>query len=504
MRIKSPLTQIKNVSLKTKAFLIVLLAIAFPALGMVQAAQTVHMEGHVKSLNSTRGETEYKDSSSAKVDEVVQVQLWHHNREMPDKEKAHNTRVKFSIPNTQGKTHVITGTSSSDNGQTITDSTVVNTTLDRNRLEYIPGSAKFRYNKGAKDGKKECQTGMNFPPAHCYATVGISDEVVKGGVNLDKVRGGPLHGCNAFHETVIVQVRIKADVVTVNKYVRHVGQTEWKTSTNAKPGDDLEYMIRFKNAGNTRLDDVVVGDNLPKYNAYIPGSTKLKNTNYPNGTNIASDNITKGGINVGNYMPGSVAYVLIRVKLDPITAYEKCGGNYDLRNVGIVRPKGMNEHYNTAQVLVNVPCEEKPEEKNPVYSCDLLIADRVGNRTVNYRVNASAGGGAKIKNYVFDFGDGETFTTDKNTASHTYAKDGQYVTRVKVNVAVDSETRIAESDKCVAVINFTTPPKEVPPQKPGAPTQLPEAGPADTAAIVLLVTATSAGAYYMVARRGQL
>src|SRR3712207_7893476 len=31
------------------------------------------------------------------------------------------------------------------------------------------------------------------------------------GVNLDSVRGGPLTGCNAYHETVTVQGRVKAD-----------------------------------------------------------------------------------------------------------------------------------------------------------------------------------------------------------------------------------------------------------------------------------------------------
>src|SRR5690606_21972011 len=141
-----------------------------------------------------------------------------------------------TVPNSQGKTQVINGTSRSDNGNTISDNTTVNLSLERARVEYIPGTAKFRYNKGAADGDKSCQTGTQFPPERCYTTVKISDNVVTSaeGVNLDDVRGGPLTGCNAYHETVTIQVRVVADVVSVNKYVRHVGQgaDDWKTSTN--------------------------------------------------------------------------------------------------------------------------------------------------------------------------------------------------------------------------------------------------------------------------------
>lgn len=589
MRISKLVSKMKNISKKTSLFVMVPL-VSVAVLGLVTNtvnAGNVLMEGNTESLNVTQGQTTYGDSTNALVDDVVQVQLWYHNREVPEGEKALNTKVKFDVPTAQGKLQTIVGTTSSDNSNTVQDNTNVNLSLDRSRLEYIPGSAKWRYNKAAMEGDTTCQTGMNHAPERCYATVPISDSVVTSptGVNL-----GTTPGCNAYHATVTIQLRVRADVVSVNKFVRHKGQGSdaWKTETTAKPGDKLEYMIKFRNEGNTQLNDVMVGDNLPKYNSYVENSTNLKNGANPNGLHITNNNITRGGINVGNYMPGAVGYVWFEAALDPIQAYPKCGV-YDIRNVGVVRPAGMNEFYNTAIVKINVECaqvtpkfvcealdaekinrttfrftgrasaenatitsyafslngnqvqdsannvytltQETPGEytvslivktdkgntapsaactkkvtvvqqpSQPTFSCDALDVTKVSGRQVKYTARASAAGGAEIKWYSFNFGDGTTeFMTDQNTAEHTYAKDGQFTTRVKVGVMVDNALRIVESDKCAAVVNFTssspTPTTTTPPAAiSGKPTSLVNAGPGSVAAIFGAVTAAGAVAH---------
>jgi hypothetical protein len=253
-------------------------------------------------------------------------------------------------------------------------------------------------------------------------------------------------------------------------------------------------MIKFKNEGNTQLNNVMVGDNLPKYNAYVNGSTKLNNGANPNGLDITNDNITKGGINVGNYLPGAVGYVLIKVKLDPIQAYPKCGA-YDVRNVGVVRPAGMNEFYNTAQVIINVECQET---KEPTFRCDLLKADKADGRIVKYTVNAFAANGATIQRYVYNFGDGsQPLITTANTATHTYGTDGNFVTRVQVQFTVNNELKTAEGDQCAAPVNFAS----TPPKTTTTPGKLPETGAGSVAAIFSGVTALSTLAYHVVMRR---
>lgn len=499
MKIKSLISGITKTSNKTKAFLLIMLAIAFPAFSMVGAQNQVLMEGHTEALNITAGQTTYSDSVSAKVDEVVQVQVWQHNREMPDTTFANNNRVKVAVPTAQGKTQVITGTSSADNANTVTDTTTVNLSLDRARIEVVPGSAKFKYNKGAQDGRADCMTGVNFPPQDCFATVAVSETDLTDvdGINLDAVRGGPLKGCNAYHETVTVQVRVKADVVSINKYARHQGQgpNDWKTSITAKPGDSIEYMIRFKNEGNTQLNNVVVADNMPKYIGYVNGTTNLRNGANPNGLAINSDNLTKGGILVGNYLPEAVAYVSFKAKVDPIQAYEKCS-DYDTRNVGIVKPQGMNDFYNTAQVIIKVECKEVPPAD---YTCELLKVEQGQNRTAKFTVNARATGAASIRNYTFTFGDGKSVTTDKNVVEHTYAADGQYGARVTVLVSVNGQTKEVTSDACAAPVNFTGKP---PVKTVGTtPTTLPETGAGETILAFIGVATVSGVAYYAVIRR---
>ncbi len=450
------ITRILNkIASKPKTFmsaaLATLLIIGLTA-SMTQAANQATLEGNVTGLNVTTGETQYDDSTDLKVDEVAQIQLWQHNREAPGGTAAANNKVKFVVPSAAGKSQVVTGISSSDNSNTVTDTTQINLSLDKASLKYVAGSAKFRYNKGAVDGVQSCITGMEYPAESCYATVSISDDVVTTGVNLDVYRGSSLNGCNAYHETVIIQVRSVADSVSVNKYVRHLGQTtaDWKTSTDAKPGDELEYQIKFKNEGNTVLNDVMVGDNLPKYNAYVNGSTKIMNSNFPNGVAAGTDNITKGGINTGDYAAGAIGYVLIRVKIDPITAFERCG-IYEVANVGVVRPAGMNEFYNTAIVKINVECDDE-EEVEPVYACDSMSATMVSPNKYRFTTTGSASNGATITGYGFDFKDGSaTELTAQNNVEHTFAP-GTYNVVGTVIVSVNGESAVASSANCVANI----------------------------------------------------
>lgn len=148
------------------------------------------------------------------------------------------------------------------------------------------------------------------------------------------------------------------EAVAINVFSRRQGGDEhdWATSIEVDPGDRVEHLLRFENFGETVLEDVAVGANLPDYTAAIDGTTWLANGNNPEGILLSSDNITTGGIDVGSYAPGAVGYVMFAVEVDPVGAYERCG-TYSLRTVGIVRPAGMNEHYNTTGMDVIVDCE---------------------------------------------------------------------------------------------------------------------------------------------------
>lgn len=149
---------------------------------------------------------------------------------------------------------------------------------------------------------------------------------------------------------------LQGEVVTVNAYVRRSGggAEAWDVWTVVRPNEELEYGIRFENVGDRTLRDVMVGDNLPNYMSYVKRSARLRNGANPLGVAMENENITRGGINVGHYEPGAVGYVCFRAVVASISAFEKIG-TYDVRNVAVVRPAGMNEHYNIAKVLIDVP-----------------------------------------------------------------------------------------------------------------------------------------------------
>lgn len=346
----------------------------FVPLSAVQAANdSVAIEGDVKVANVTAGDTKYSPSVNAKVDDVVKVQVWYHNKEDANSGKlAKNLRVGIAIPTTAGKSQTINGKISADNSNTVSKNAAVNLSVNEASLEYVPGSAKWRHNTGAEQGKAECITG-NDPkgaPASCYTDTTISDDVAKGGAGVVLENTKP---CFAYEATVTVLMRVKASAVKVNKFVsKHDGDNNaknnnWQVTNTANAGDKMDYMIRFENKGNTTLNKVVVGDNLPDYMKYVPGSTYIYNANHPNGTPANTDNVWKGGINVGNYAPGTEGFVVFTVQLDQKNQFAKCG-NYVLTNVGVVRPEGMNEVYNTAKTTVNIPCQTIPGNINV---CDL-------------------------------------------------------------------------------------------------------------------------------------
>ncbi|PLS80746.1 hypothetical protein CYG49_04265 [Candidatus Saccharibacteria bacterium] len=373
----------KQVMLGLSAVVLAVSAVVTPMVSnahvAAQAAANVRLEGQVQVANVTTGETDYKDSVNAKVDDVVKVQVWYHNRENFDSNKvAQNLRVGINVPTAQGKNQTVTGTIKADNSNVVTDSAQVNLSLDNAYLEYVSGSAKWRYNKGANDGRKECQTGNKEVPANdpnkCYVTETISDDVTKGEMKIEDA----YKPCYAYESTITVLMRVKAKEVKVNKFVskhdgdNNVKNNDWQVKNEAKPGDKLDYMIRFENKGNVKLEDVVVGDNLPDYVEYVPGSTRIITGNNPNGVAAGTDNVYKGGINVGSYAPGAAGYVVFTAKVNDKKAFDKCG-THTLKNVGVVRPKGMNEFYNTAHTDVKVECQQgqgqgqgqKPQQQLP-------------------------------------------------------------------------------------------------------------------------------------------
>lgn len=95
--------------------------------------------------------------------------------------------------------------------------------------------------------------------------------------------------------------------------IRLAGTTEWATSVNAEIGDIVEIQIKYENINEIKHDNVMIRDILPPNLEYISGTTKLYNVTYDG--SLLSDGITTEGIKLGNYTPGSNAYVRFSAKV---------------------------------------------------------------------------------------------------------------------------------------------------------------------------------------------
>lgn len=445
------------------------------------ATPSVQIEAKSGVANVTTGQNSYNDSVNAKVDDVLKVQMWYHNKEDADSGKiAKNLRTKVTMPTQPGKAQTVKIDYWGDNTNSVNDNVTVNLSMDRAYLEFVPGSVQWRHN-----------AGTNANPN--WVTEKLSDRIVTGqGTEIIE----DAQPCFNFEATVTFLMRVKAPVVSITKQVREVGESTWKTENTAKAGETMEYLIAIKNEGNTTLKNVVVGDNLPARMSYVSGSTMIANDTYPGGKQLSSDNITKGGIDIGNYAPGANAFVKFRARIDSNLS----AGEWTFKNVAVVRPEGMNEFYNTAitRVIVNAGQTQQPA---PSAVCVDLDADKTSGIApmkvkfdLDYNTTETT-----FESFVIDFGDGTTQTVNGDTVEHTYTK-GEFTAKVtKINTTeVDVDVNSTACQVKLAVAK----PGQPTPVTPEQPEQLPNTGPAETVAGLLGSAGLGAGMRsYIVSRR---
>jgi uncharacterized repeat protein (TIGR01451 family)/LPXTG-motif cell wall-anchored protein len=464
-------------SLPKRLFAGFLLTLAIMLPVATSAASAVKIEGSMGAANVTAGNTTYAHSVNASYNQVVKLQVYYHNTELPDSGKiAQNLRVKINIPTSAGKVQTQTATISADNSNTVTDATTVN--LDRSDayLQYIPGSAVWRHNTGTNANIKETDTVL-------------SDSIVNSGTGLVLENEQP---CYNFSATVTVLARVTVPGVSIDKQVRVKGDKTWATSITAQPGATVQYLIGYKNTGNSPENQVVIVDKLPQGITYVPGSTVLTNGNYPSGKAVSANTVVNTGLIIGDYAPGINAYVMFEATL-PTADKLACGAN-GLRNIASAQPSGMGYYYNTADVTINKTCTPTPPTTTPVFSCDLLSLSQGSNRMVTASVAYTAKNGASFKTVALNWGDGSTpLTTNKTTASYQYAKDGTYTVTAKVLFSVNGKDVFApDNANCVQQVSFTTPST---PTTPLTPTELPNTGAGNVIGLFVGVVAASTIGY---------
>lgn len=398
---------------------------------------------------------------------------------------AQNTRVAASVPSTTGTEATIQASVSADNAnpQKVWDEVTLKSDK-RFNVAYVPGSSTY------------------FNHDNLSQAFHLPDSITTAAgaqVGYDAMDGS-LPGCDKFSGVAVFRVKIyseKTPDFNITKQVRKNGETgadTWKKTVAVNPGDKVDYLVTYKNVGQTNQENVVVKDSLPTATTYIPGTTTLTNSTNPSGL-TAPDGITApSGLNIGGYGPGGAGYTTFTAKVSDENGLPQCGNNI-LRNTATVQTEnGSKSDY--ADVTVSKKCEDKPS-----YSCDALQATKIAPLEYSFNVNLSSSK-ATAKEVTIDFGDGQTATRDAKSlpVTHTYAQAGQYTVKATASFDVDGKTvKDITSDACQVAINTeTTPPATV---TGTTPTTLPSTGPAEVFIGIVAAAALGLGVQQWIASR---
>ncbi len=436
------------------------------------------------SNNDWRDEATVQDGKEYSVKMIV-----HNNAADHLNLVATNTRVNADVPTTTSTSQTIQGAVMADNAspQKIWDHVVLKSDK-RFNVALVPGSARYFNNINNTTG---------FPLTDSIAS---ADGVQVGYETMN----GNIPGCFKYSGFVYFKVKVYGEAqpnFEMSKQVRkHVeGQTgNWQKTATVNPSDKVDYLISYKNTGQTQQNNVVAKDFLPASIAYNNGSTKYFNATNPSPTGkVATDNLTNNvGINLGNYTPSSNALVTFTGSVAAEKDLPKCGNNV-LRNIArIETDNGSKTDY--ADVSVNKKCEGQAS-----YSCDALTATKISQLQYSFNVKLSSTG-ATPKEVSIDFGDGQTAVRDVKTlpVSHTYAKTGQYTVKVNASFDVNGQTvKNVTSDACQVAISTETPVTPAGAITPGTPSTIPATGPVEIFASILGVSALALGIQQWIASR---
>lgn len=234
------------------------------------------------------------------------VRLYVHNNSPKGTDAiARDTSVRFFVPGGSAKEQVVNGWLNSSNAspnQYLDDVTFKSDNGVPFHLEYVYGSALLE-NGGIASGDG----------------IILSDNIIDDGVQIGyDALDGNVPGCYEYTNYVTIEVKAVYDYeYTVETKVRLADNEDktWQDVVEADVGDRVEFLIQYCNIGTATQREVRLKDTLPNHLRYVAGSTKIMNSNYPNGAKINEDYIVTDGIKIGNYAPNANAFIMFTAEV---------------------------------------------------------------------------------------------------------------------------------------------------------------------------------------------
>lgn len=379
----------------------------------------------------------WKDTVTVEPGKEYLVRVYvHNNADANLNLKALNTRVSAGVPTTTGKNVTVSGFVTADNAapQQVWDD--IRFSSDKNfNLAYIPGSAEIFNNGYAAGG-----AGKSLPDS-IVTSAGAK-------IGYETEGDGVIPGCFQYVSYVYFKVKPQfeqsGDFETAKTVSEH-DKFDWKESVNSKPGDLVDFRIKYKNVGSTQQDNVVVKDQLPAGLSYVAGSTKLYNAQNPNGKTL-SDEVTKGGVNIGSHAAGASSFVTFTAKVAGNDQLPTCGPN-TLKNVATVETDDGNKEDDASVV---VPKECQPAESK--FTCDALKIEKISETQRKLTVTKTVENAEYVRTVfvVRDEQGREVARVNDADGVYTYtqSKPGKYTVEAQVVVKVDGQEKTSPVGNC--------------------------------------------------------
>lgn len=369
----------------------------------------------------------WKDSVQVQAGKEYIVRMYVHNNAAANLGLvANDVTARFVLPVDTGRSIKVDGSITSSNATPtmVYDGATFTGTEDFN-LAYVANTLKFE-NNGFPNG-----TAL---PESIFDNRGAL-------LGYDKL-DGKIPGC--FQYDGYVSFKVKPQFAPKNdfemsKQVRKAGETGWKETANVKPGDTVDFLIGYKNIGNTHQQNVAVKDILPAGLTYVEGSSNLRNSTNPNGLKIDDNIVRQSGTNIGGYLPGANAYVTFQAKVADNNSLPQCGENKLINKAHVIVDGGYKE--DKAEVVV--PKECKPEAK---YTCDSLTVTRIERTKFKFETKYTAENVTlkKIEYVIRDESGKEIARQTSDT--YTQTTIGKYTVQAIVTVTVDGQDKVAPGD----------------------------------------------------------
>lgn len=297
------------------------------------------------------GSAQFVDSVDIVPGQEYEVYVYYHNNaksSLNSKENnyrgiALDAKLRTILPSkiAKGGTERVIAeiTASNARPQKVWDESTLRSPSREVALRYIQGSAKIT-TKGSINGQA----------IYGESLLGSGVKLGFDGLN------GILPGCD--HYSGYITYRFKADYpdFETTKTVSKAGVNSFAKSQTVGINDEVEFKVTYKNTGTTLQSNVNIKDILPAGMTLVPGTTRITTPSDQTGKTL-NDDISKAGINIGNYSAGGSATVVLRVKIDSSKLI--CGANTFTNTAQAITQNGGKS--DSAKVVVQKNCT--PQEK---------------------------------------------------------------------------------------------------------------------------------------------